>query len=330
MKNILKYISITSLILFALVSCEYMDDFHYEYIKDGEIVYSTKLDSVTTNAGNERIQINGILNQPFGVEQIKIYYNDRADSTIVNYDQVNSIDTINILLEDMEEKSYAFEIFTINSDGNRSIKVDAFATSYGEIYTNNLQPRVIDSDSTKNNILYLNWLPADEMERGAEIVYTNTSDEEITLHIAQDSNNVHLANFKEGISYRSFYVPEVTALDTFASIWTDLELQIFESTGVFNHPLLGEEPFALDKVLRTIAPSTYELEFANKGVSLGYRLKLKVDSENNVILSSVGSTPAVIPNGDNTFDPNTNTFTLNYKYDHLTGERIITETLVKK
>lgn len=330
MKSIFKQTLISALLLLTLISCEHMNDFHYEYIKDGETIYLTKMDSVVCYPGMNRVLINGVLDQAFGVEQIKVYYNNGQDSVLMDYDQQYALDTVELLLEDLEEKSYVFDIYTINDQGNRSVRVGAFATAYGENYRQNLQTRILDSDSTRNSVIYLTWIPGDEMERGFEVKYTRNNNEEVVISIPQDSAYSILEDYKEGLSCRSLYIPEETALDTFASDWANYELQIFASTGTFFHPLLGEEPFAKDKVLRTVSPNTYELEFANKGISLGYRLKIKVLEDNSLALSSVGETPAVIPNGVNTYNPATGTITLNYKYEHLTGERLITETLVKK
>ena len=89
--------------------------------------------------------------------------------------------------------------------------------------------------------------------------------------------------------------------------------------------------FTFNKVLRTAGTSSYETGFADQeGAREGTRMKLKVDAENNVEVVFMGSEYLLLPNGVNVYDPATETFTLNYMYDHLTGARTISETLVKK
>lgn len=331
MKHTNYIITFLALVMFTSLACDHMDDFHFDYIEDGEIQYTTKLDSVVTFAGDNRVEITGILNQPFGVEQIRIYYNNGADSLISDYQQVSNIDTISIMLDNMEEKSYGFDIYTADSENNKSIKVVTFGTAYGERFRSNLFSRVIDADSTLDGNIYLTWLPADEMERGTEIKYTNSSGSEVIMSLPQDSSWIVLDDFSEGMSYRSSLVPEITALDTFMCDWTVMELQIFESDGLFSHPILGDTPFNFDKVIRTVGANTFETYFADQiGNREGTRMKLKVDEDNNVEVTFVGSTYVIEPNGESTYNPSTGVFSLNYMYDWTLGARTITETLTLK
>lgn len=331
MKHTNLIVGILTLVMFTFLSCEHMDDYHFEYIKDGEIQYTTRLDSVVTFAGDSRVMISGILDQPFGVEQIRVYYNNGLDSLFMDYQQINTVDTISIMLDNMEEKSYGFDIYTADGKNNKSVKVMAFGTAYGERFRSNLFSRVIDADSTRDGSIYLTWLPADEMERGTEIKYLNSSGSEVILNLPEDSTWVALTDFSEGMSFRSSLVPELTSLDTFLCDWTDIELQIYESQGLFVHPILGDTPYNFDKVVRTVGANSYETYFADQeGNREGTRMKLKVDEENNVDVTFVGSTYVIEPNGVSTYNPSTGLFTLNYKYDWTLGERTITETLTLK
>ncbi len=330
MNKIKLYLSLITLVMFTIFSCDKMDDFHLKYIEDGEIRYTTKVDSVVTFAGNYRVKITGILFQPFGVNEIKIYYNDFNDSILIDYTRQEDIDTLSIMLDNLEEKSYSFNIYTGDQEGNRSIKVTAFGTAYGDLYQESLLGRAVNTFSVSDYDLGVNWLPADELERGTELVYTDTSGTEITLEVSPDSSSTTLYNFSDGIKYRSLFVPEKTALDSFASDWTVQEIGIYASTGTFTHPITGTRDFSLDKILQTvITGSVYETEFADLG-SYGYKMKLKVNTDNSVEIISSGSTPPSEPDGVNVYDPVTETFTLHYKYTATGGYRTISETIVKK
>ena len=73
MKRILfyKFLLIT-LIAVGLYSCKDMLDVHKDYIKNGEIIYLSKVDSIVSYAGNHRIQLSGYLNNAYNVNHPRL------------------------------------------------------------------------------------------------------------------------------------------------------------------------------------------------------------------------------------------------------------------
>ena len=132
---------LVTLIVAGIYSCKDMMEFHKEYNKDGEIVYLTKVDSMVSYSGKNRIQLSGYLNNAYNVNKILVYWNEKADSMIFDYVKTKDMDTLNLIIPNLAEKSYIFDIYTFNAIGNRSIKVSIAGTAYGDFYRGNLVPR---------------------------------------------------------------------------------------------------------------------------------------------------------------------------------------------
>lgn len=224
----LKIYNYLSLLLIAVMvqSCETMTDNYQQYIKDGETIYLAKADSVTSNPGNNRVLINCILKNAYNVNKVWVYWNDRHDSTSFDYAQTADIDTLKMMITGLEEKSYIFDIYTKNIDGNSSIKVTTFASSYGERYRLTLNPKVVSGFSCDTVNATMSWLSSDETELQTQVRYTNISGIEKTLTLITDSLKIKLEEFSDlgTISYRSYYKPEVACIDSFATNWTSYQL----------------------------------------------------------------------------------------------------------
>ncbi len=252
--NIFK--SLTVVLLTSLMfSCTDMDEFHEKYVEDGEVNYSKKLDSLYSRAGNERIELTGIIGNAFNVKQIEVLWDNGNQSKSFDYVKKYKTDTVSLLIDNIEEGAYEFEIQSKDADGNTSVKLLSFASAYGEGYRKYLQARFIDGFSFDGTNGILNWSIGAESDRGTEVVYTNTSNEEVSIFVHQDSSSVELNNFSSAgaVKYRTMYVPELTAIDSFSSDWKDFVLPplmgILES--VTATPVLGGVEFAWNNIEQT-------------------------------------------------------------------------------
>ncbi len=330
MKTINKYLFLLG--VFAVIftySCEKMEDFHYKYIKDGEIIYTTKVDSVETFAGRNRIMLTGILANASNVNEVMFYYNDDNDSLLFNYSQENDVDTLSYILEGLEEKSYSFNIYTKDDEGNHSIKVIAFGTAYGDLYEASLLERAYKEVLLSDTGLIINWLPADELERGTILSYKNFSGQDILVQVPANINFSILENYASGFTYKSFFIPEHTAIDTFATKWAESSVSIYVSTGTYTHPFTGVRSFTMDKTMTAVTETIFETDCADLGSS-GYRVRLTVHENDSVTVTGLDKTPIVEPNGENTYDPVTRAFTLNYKFEGTGGYREVHDVLTEK
>lgn len=225
MKKILFYrLILVSLVIAGIYSCKDQMDVHQDFIEDGEIVYLPKFDSIVSYPGENRVQISGLLKNAYNVENIGVYWNNGSDSLIFDYSKTDYIDSLNLIVPDLEERSYIFDVYTYNSDGNRSIGVPIAGTAYGDNYSSFLAPRRNNSFSFENGELYSRWLGANELEVGTIIRYTTNDDVEQSKLLPPDESSIILENRKPGtpVIYQSMYVPEMEAIDTFYTDWVTL------------------------------------------------------------------------------------------------------------
>ena len=242
----MKRISFYKFLLIAVIvagisSCKDMMDFHKEYIKDGEIIYLAKVDSMVSYSGKNRIQLSGYLNNAYNVNKILVYWNDKADSMIFDFAKTKDRDTLNLIIPNLAEKSYIFDVYTYNAIGNRSIKVSIAGTVYGDLYRANLVPRTSNGFDYNGVKLDALWLTADVLERGTSIRYTTESEGVKTLFLSPDSSRITLTNRKPGtpFSFQSVYVPEKAAIDTFHTAWTTLPVNYLAKIGKAGWSITG-------------------------------------------------------------------------------------------
>ena len=105
--------SFTLLIVLGLTSCKDTYEFHEDYIADGEVIYATKVDSLFTLPGNQRLEITGFISNAFNVEEIIVYWNKGENSQTFPYSKSeNDTDPIQLVVEGLEEQSYEFNVYS--------------------------------------------------------------------------------------------------------------------------------------------------------------------------------------------------------------------------
>jgi hypothetical protein len=158
------------------------------------------------------------------VNTVKVYWNNRADSIVFDYSKTKDMDSLNLLIPNLEEKSYIFDLYTFNNVGNRSIKVSIAGTAYGDLYRNNMFPRTNNGFDFDGTQLKAMWLTADGLERGTLIRYTTETSGIRTIFLSPDSSQIALPDRKYDtpFSFQSVYVPEKAAIDTFHTAWTTI------------------------------------------------------------------------------------------------------------
>jgi len=214
------------LVATGIYSCEDMTDNYSKYIKDGETVYLVKPDSVESYAGNGRTLIKCMLKNAFNVDKIWVYWNEGHDSTSFDFVQSADIDIVEMMITNLDERSYIFDIYTKNTDGNSSVKVTTFASAYGERYRAALYPRIPSGFSSDTIDATMTWQASDESEDVTEVKYTNIPGIENIVSLSTDTTKLRLWQFSDAgaVTYRSFYKPEPTAIDSFATDWVTYQL----------------------------------------------------------------------------------------------------------
>jgi len=209
----------------GLSSCSDMDDYK-KYLPDGEIRYVGKADSLRLHSGKGRILLSWLLIGDPNVNKCKVYWDNRADSVEVTVQRTSAVDTVFLMLDDMQEKTYNFEIYTYDHEGNRSVGVFKNGNVYGEKYQASLLPRVATEAWFEDGSGILKWSVADDQVVGVELEYTSVSGDLNRQLIPPVDTQSTLASFKEGTAfkYRTLFLPDSLAIDTFYTPFESMEL----------------------------------------------------------------------------------------------------------
>jgi hypothetical protein len=217
---------LTGVVLAGLLSCESMMDIHRDYVEDGEIVYMPKPESVEFLAGKGRIVLRIVLYNSPNVKSVDVYWNNGIDSLIYPVTPSTGMDTIEINIPNLEEQSYTFTVWTTDAYRNRSLPITGFSNSYGELFQSSLINQPVWRISLTEEGGEITWAAIVDNLVSAQVRYFDKDDEEQTvISTPTDASTVLCANVKASskFKYRSLFLPEENAIDTFYVDWTEHE-----------------------------------------------------------------------------------------------------------
>lgn len=224
MKKIYALIACVISIL-SVISCDDFMDVHKEYIEGGEIIYAPKPDSLRFIAGKGRILFKCRMYNAPNVGSIDVYWNDGLDSLIIPAELNTGYDSISVMLDNMEEKSYTFNVRTTDNFGHKSLYLTDFGTSYGDIFQSSLNDRRIKSISLLDEEGILEWYSAANGLVKNEIRYVKKNGAEVVVEMPSAEYITKLPDAAPGssVEYRSLYIPEKACIDTFFTAWNKYE-----------------------------------------------------------------------------------------------------------
>jgi hypothetical protein len=211
-------IFITSFLLLAglIFGCSKMNSTYIDFVKDGPISYTAKPDSLKMHPGRYRLTLSWLIIADPKVTKAIVYWNNRKDSVNVTIDKSGKV---NVVLEQLAEGTYVFEIFTFDDAGHTSVKTEAIANVYGDNYLKTLLIRPVNVASIiGHDTARIDWGSASYKEAVAsELSYTDLSGVTHNLLISSDSLSTILTKVNAGtlFTYRTKYLPSPIALDSF-------------------------------------------------------------------------------------------------------------------
>jgi len=245
MKNNLK-ISILLLVVVFVSSCNDMNDSINKFMKDGERLYMGVPDSVKTFAGKNRFLVLFILNDT-RVDTLALYWNQKADSCLIPITS-HSLDSVYkvVIGADAFPEGNAVLQFVSKSKGKyKSMTVEKSVNVYGNRYQAKLVSRYFNNAASNKYLkspedaLVLSFGSAtNSSDVGVKVRYFSKifGAEKDTL-ISSLSINKALAAAKninssalygyikipyvdydkitKPVTYKTMYLPEPTAIDTF-------------------------------------------------------------------------------------------------------------------
>lgn len=242
MKTInIKSIGLFTLLIFAITSCKDMNDNFIEYLEAGETIYTNKIDSITSYAGDNRVKLEGYITNAYNVSDIVTRWKqgNEKKELVTAYDKKETTDKLEIIIPNLDEGTYEFTVFSRNSEGNTSIVEKVFATAYGQTYKNSLEPRNISKITFGSAVTEINieFNVGNEYQRNTEVKYITTAEEEkiVQLIVGDKELNFTDIDLEKPVYERTFYVPTLpkelangdkveTTIDLFSSEWKEVAI----------------------------------------------------------------------------------------------------------
>lgn len=217
-KNLL-YGLLLTLVGFCLSSCSKSDDYK-KYLEGGEITYPGKIDSVIVYSGKERVYVTGLFIADPKVAKLKVFWNNRQDSTEFAINRTQGVDTLKLMIP-VIEGVHNFEFITFDNQGNKSLSVYKTGVSYGARYFSGLinRPYYTADYFAGDENTTISWGGID-LTSGAtftEVQYTNTEGKLVTQRDSIGFGESVLKNYLPGepLRYRTVFVPDTLSIDTF-------------------------------------------------------------------------------------------------------------------
>ncbi len=209
-----------------MVACQKQDHAYEQFVKDGERIYIGKVVEVVAKPGKGRVGLSwGVFDSR--AKKIKIKYNDGLDSIMLDVSKTESVDYMDVVINNLQERLYSFQIYTLDGYGNQSVARTIDCQSYGENYRKTLNNRFISSAVKSGKNLNMNWLSSKSPVVETEIEYFDaTTGESKVVKLPVATNTITLTNvkFDQGLRYRTKYSPTDNALDYFYSDYSTFKI----------------------------------------------------------------------------------------------------------
>jgi len=171
-----------------------MDSIHEEYL-NGEIIYAGKLDTLKVRPGYYRAQLEGYTQFLGTSNQIIIEFDDEMLSFPI---AENLSDIYSVIIEELDEGSYEFDVYTQDPNGNLSISQTVSGNVIGDEFILDQNPREVLDYSFEPEGNYVNFYGNAESEF---VIYTlldyeNEEDEIVRDTLFFEDNRVKLINLK--------------------------------------------------------------------------------------------------------------------------------------
>jgi len=212
-----------------IFSCSKMDSTYSDFTKDGPIKYTGRPDSLRIHPGNNRMKLSWVIFADPKINRALIYWNNRKDSMNIPIIRTGGIDTVNVELNNMNEGTYVFEIFTFDSNGNKSVKTEVIGNVYGENYKKTILIRPVNVASViGNDTARIDWGAVSYKEAvSSELSYTDLSGNYHERVISSDTPSTVLPNVNSTttFTYRTKYLPSPLAIDSFYTDYKTVKIK---------------------------------------------------------------------------------------------------------
>ena len=214
----LKHIKIIlSISLIAVcIGCNDMDKIHEQYL-GGEIIYSGKLDTLLVRPGMYRAQLEGYTHLLGNSNKVIIEFDSRTEV----FDIDNNVSEIySVIIENLEEDFYEFDVTTQDQEGNVSVPQTVSGYAVGDIFVEDQSPREINDFSFESDGNYVNFFGNAESEFVifTTLDYDNENNEVVRDTLFFEDDKVKLIDFLPlgNLTTQSYVQSGLRGIDTIA------------------------------------------------------------------------------------------------------------------
>jgi|GEM_PF-800600 len=211
---------VLALVLSVLVtiSCNKMDSTYSQYLEDGNINYTQRVDSVMAYSGRNRVLLTwDPINDP-RVNMVKISWSPEIPAVEV---PITSPDDTLSYIEGLTEGNYTFNLQSYGQEGNHSVKTEVVGFVYDKVYESGLILRSVSNMSVVGTTLNLTFRSIEGVSgyHAQEVVYTSAVDgQEKTATLEGAESELTITDFSgETFTHRSVYLPQTLSPDFFYS-----------------------------------------------------------------------------------------------------------------
>jgi len=249
MKHLKNVFYIAMLVVVSLINgCSKFDAYKDKYLQSGSISYPGIIDSVKVLSGKNRVMLNGFIVADPKLVKYRVFWNSHNDSIEGPIHPSGKIDTFKATINNLAEGVISFQIRTYDKDGNISVPVTATGNVYGDIYQSSLVTRgITKAEVQPDNSALINWadVNADAGVIGMQVKFTDNAGiahDTLFKSTATGLSN-SLPDFKSGtsINYRTAFLPNKTAIDTF---YTDYQIKSVKAEVTSVYLKNTKQPFA--------------------------------------------------------------------------------------
>ncbi len=217
--NIIYLPSLVLIMLVCLFGCESMNDIHQEYIENGETIYAPRVYNIEAQPGNGRLMFKMYFINGLNITQNIIEWSEGKNSVKTPTAFNAWVDSMQVEIKDLQEKSYIFDVYNLDKEDNRSIKVQVIGTVYGPIYQSTLLNRVISSMAKTDTALVITWATPKEGENGVKLEYPDGNGTPSEYRVKPDELKTYIKSWQANgiLKFSTYYLPAENAVDEFLS-----------------------------------------------------------------------------------------------------------------
>lgn len=217
-------IALMLLSLSVVFSCSKMNDKHDFYLKDGEIIYLGRVDSAKILPGKNRFLLRYWITDS-RAKELKIYWNQMANSYSTPIPPHQPTDSIDVIIGDeanrIPEGNYTFQLISNDGSGLESIAFEILGNVYGEQFPLLMSDRYVKNASYNPDLqeVSVEWgAPPSSRDIGVELTYYKGDTKNVIKIPTEQLTSktiLNSVNIEKGVTYRTLFLPEPAAIDTF-------------------------------------------------------------------------------------------------------------------